>query len=57
MKTKKYTHGITFFTDPEMYKSLKEISDGKKLGMSELLREVIVKYLETQKMMEQEALV
>lgn len=54
MKTKKFTHGITFFTDAAMYKNLKDISDSKKIGVSELLREVILKYLETQSFSEKE---
>ncbi len=54
MKTKTFTHGITFFTDPAMYKNLKDISDSKKIGLSELLRELILQYLETQCLSEKE---
>jgi hypothetical protein len=54
MKTKKFTYGITFFTDPAMYNNLKDISDIKRIGLSELLRELILKYLETQAVSEKE---
>jgi hypothetical protein len=48
MKTKKFTHGITFFTDLAMYQILKDITDSKKIGLSKLLRELIQSYFESQ---------
>jgi predicted CopG family antitoxin len=46
MKTKKYTHGVTFFISIEMYDALKKISDEMKISLSEFLRTLIHQYLE-----------
>ncbi len=54
MKIKKFTNGITFFTDSVMYNKLKDMSDNKKIGLSELLREMIAKYLDVEKPNQQE---
>jgi hypothetical protein len=45
MKTKKYTHGVTFFIDLEMYGCLKKKSDEKQVSLSEFLRGIIELYL------------
>jgi predicted CopG family antitoxin len=45
MKTKKYTHGVTFFIDLEMYEYLKKISDEKQVSLSEFLRGIIDRYI------------
>lgn len=47
MKKKKYLQGITFFVSPEMYGAMKEISDQREISLSELLRELIQKHLES----------
>ena len=44
MKKRKFTTGITFFTTPQMYKKLKEISDEKDVSISEFLRDIIGEY-------------
>jgi hypothetical protein len=48
MKIKQFTQGITFFVTHSMYQDLKTISDQKKVALSELLRQVLAGYLETQ---------
>ena len=45
MRTKKFVHGITFFTTLRMYAKLKEISDNSEISLSELLREIVNHYL------------
>jgi hypothetical protein len=45
MKEKQYTHSITFFTTVPMFQKIKEISDKKKISLSELMREIILGYL------------
>jgi hypothetical protein len=54
MNTKKFTHGITFFVDQARFTKLKDISDIKRIGLSELLRKLIRQYLETQAVSEKE---
>jgi hypothetical protein len=48
MKIKQFTQGITFFVTYSMYQDLKNISDQKKVTLSELLRQALAGYLETQ---------
>ena len=48
MKQRKYTQGITIFTTPEMYQSIRAVSDNRGEGLSELLREIIACYLACQ---------
>jgi hypothetical protein len=45
MRLKKYIHGLTFFTTVDMFEALKQISDEKQIGMSELLRLVLNEYI------------
>ena len=45
MKIKRYLHGVTFYLDTEMYDAIKHISDQRQISLSELLRELIGKYL------------
>ena len=45
MRLKKYIHGLTFFITVEMFEALKQISDEKQIGMSELLRLVLNEYI------------
>jgi hypothetical protein len=47
MKQRKFTNGITFFTTQEMFQTLKGISDEKELGLSEVLRNIIEEYCES----------
>ena len=47
MKKKKYQQGITFFVSPEMYSTMKKISDEREISLSELLRELIEAYIES----------
>ena len=54
MKIKQFTQGITFFVTETMYHNLKLVSDQKKVALSELLREVIARYLEVEKPNQQE---
>ena len=49
MKTKQFTHGITFFVEPSMYQQLKISSDLKKVALSELLRQAVAGHLETER--------
>jgi hypothetical protein len=49
MKTKQFTHGITFFVALSMYQQLKIISDQKKIALSELLRQAVAGYLEAER--------
>ena len=42
MKTKQYTHGITFFVTGEMYREIKAITDGMEIGVSEFIRKLIM---------------
>jgi hypothetical protein len=42
MKTKQYTHGITFFVTGEMYREIKTITDGMEIGISEFIRKLIL---------------
>ena len=48
MKKKTYTQGVTFFLAPEMYEALKKISDESQISLSELLRNIIERFLEGQ---------
>ena len=45
MKLKQFIHGITFFTTLQMYQEMKKISDFRQISLSELLREIIEKFL------------
>jgi rRNA-processing protein FCF1 len=54
LKIKQFNQGITFFVTQTMYNDLKNISDKKKVALSELLREMIAKYLEVEKAIQQE---
>ena len=54
MKIKKVSQGITFFVTVTMYHDLKLVSDQKKVALSELLREIITRYLEVEKLLQQE---
>ena len=47
MKIRKFVWGVTFFTTEEMYYAIKEISDKRKVALSEFLRAIISEYLET----------
>ncbi len=47
MKTRKYTQGITFFTTPEMYQRVKDVSDELKIGLSEFIRDLVASHLES----------
>jgi hypothetical protein len=42
MKTKQYTHGITFFVTGEMYREIKAITDGMEIGISEFIRKLVL---------------
>ncbi len=50
MRVKKFTCGITFFVSPEMYQSLKQLSDEKRVAVSELLRDWIADAFERGKL-------
>ena len=54
MRIKRFNQGITFFVTETMYRDLKLISDQNKVALSELLREMITKYLEADKLNRQE---
>jgi hypothetical protein len=54
LKIKQFNQGITFFVTETMYHNLKLISDQKKVALSELLREMITKYLDVEKLNQQE---
>ncbi len=54
MKIKQFSQGITFFVTSNMYNNLKTISDQKKVALSELLREMITKYLDVEQSNQQE---
>jgi hypothetical protein len=42
IKTKQYTHGITFFVTGEMYREIKAITDGMEIGISEFIRKLVL---------------
>ena len=45
MRRKKLTHGITFFTTPEMYQVIKTDSDEFGISASDLMRRLIEDYM------------
>ena len=45
MRGKKLTHGITFFTTPEMYETIKNDSDEFGISASDLMRRLIEDYI------------
>jgi hypothetical protein len=45
MREKQYTQAITFFVTVPMYQAIKEISDRKRISLSELMRKIISEYL------------
>ena len=45
MKKKLFTQGVTFFLTPEMLEALRNISDSSQISLSELLRNIIEKFL------------
>ena len=46
MRTKKYTHGITFFMTPQMYEDIRKLSDQREVSISEVFRNIVSEYLE-----------
>jgi hypothetical protein len=54
LKIKQFNQGITFFVTATMYNNLKLISDQRRVALSELLREMITKYLDVEKLNQQE---
>jgi hypothetical protein len=46
MKQKQFTHAITFFTTGANYHLVKDIADTKRIAISELLRDMVDKFLE-----------
>ncbi len=49
MRKRNFVVGITFFANQSMYEELKDISDNRQIGLSELIRSVINEYLKTHK--------
>ena len=47
MKEKIFVQGVTFFTSLDMHKKLKELSDDRRISLSELIREMIQRQLES----------
>jgi hypothetical protein len=48
MREKQYTHAMTFFTSVNMYRTIKDVSDKKRVSLSAILRTAILKYLEAE---------
>ena len=44
MKKKKFTHGITFFTIPEMFEAIRNVSDELEVGVSDFMRQLVEHY-------------
>jgi hypothetical protein len=47
MKKKKFTHGITFFTIPEMFEAVRNVSDELEVGVSDFMRQLVEHYFKT----------
>ena len=47
MKEKIFVQGVTFFTSLEMHRKLKDLSDVRRVSLSELIREMIQRQLES----------
>ncbi len=45
MRERRFTHGITFFTTPEMYQAVKKDTDELRISVSDLMRRLIEDYL------------
>jgi hypothetical protein len=54
MRTKKYTHGITFFMTPQMYEDIRKLSDQREVSISEVFRNIVSEYLERHQLDENE---
>ena len=54
MRTKKYTHGITFFMTPQMYEDIRKLSDVREVSISEIFRTIVSEYLERHQLDEKE---
>lgn len=55
MRQKQYTHAITFFTSVDMYKTVKDIADSRRIALSEFLRHVVEQYLSSVDIIEQDS--
>jgi hypothetical protein len=47
MKQRSFIQGITFYVAPEMYQTLRQLSDARKESMSETIRGMIEQCLKT----------
>jgi len=47
MKRKKYTTTLTIILTPQMYDTVKRVSDERGVSISELMRTIIEKFLNT----------
>jgi hypothetical protein len=54
MREKQYTHAITFFANVDMYRTIKNISDERKVSLSVILRTALSKFIEAEGYLEKE---